>query len=105
MFPEHGDAPGIDPPDLRPDRAERLLSAWQEARAPLIAGYRVPVSPAALERHYRAQLAARGYAAHPLNDPSGDTRTLLLSRGELRALAVLAPLGGNATLITLSPLF
>lgn len=93
MFPETGDAPGVDPAGIpRPEGARRVLSAWEEAEAQSMTIWTDSAeSPEELERFYRQRLPAEGWS---LVEPEGG----LPSTGEGRALVVDRD-GSMATLV------
>ena len=91
MFPVTGDAPGGDVAGMpRPPGARRFLSA-RELGAPQALTIYVDSSaePAALERWYRAQLGAQGWAPlarQSAAGPSGDRVLVARRAGALTAL-------------------
>lgn len=101
MFPEDGDAPGIDVPGLpRPPRARRLLSARQEGAAPLLLSYQSSLALGELEARY---IAALGEDVRRVPGMRPRERALWVRRGESQYLAVLAA-DGRQTLISIVPL-
>jgi len=105
MFPAHGDAPGQDPPHVpRPTGSRRTLSAWQQDAAPLLSTYAARVSPAALLASYRTQLLASGFAVQETSGQHGGARTLLLTRADEVATAVLSSDGRGGSSIALTRL-
>lgn len=98
MFPRHGDAPGVDLPHVpRPPGARRLLSVYESGRAPSLAVYERPGSPATLLAAEAGQLRAQGFSAvRGLDDRAhvrGDELVFLAgrARGQHALLLVLTP--------------
>ncbi len=103
MFPARGDAPGRDLPGVpRPAGARRVLSAWQQERAPMLVGYRAALPAAQLMARYRVALEAQGFHVRALEPAAA--HTLLLSRGSALASATISADGRNAARLTLLPL-
>ncbi|MEO7038057.1 MAG: hypothetical protein ABI548_29080 [Polyangiaceae bacterium] len=66
MFPDHGDAPGIDPLGIpRPGHAERLLSAAERDAPYSLTLYRVSSEPAAALGDYLEELKRAGWSVRP----------------------------------------
>lgn len=71
MFPEHGDAPGADPPGVpRPGQAERVLSAVERDAPYSLTLYRAPSEPAAALASYLDQLKRAGWNVTPGRQPN-----------------------------------
>jgi hypothetical protein len=104
-FPEAGDAPGIDLPNLpRPEASTRVLSAWQRDAAPSLVSYRSESTLDELERSYRRQLTALGLDVHA-GDRQGGVRWLRVEAAEQTALAVLSQDARGRGLVMLTPLY
>jgi hypothetical protein len=95
-FPETGDAPGVDLDELpRPHGAQRVLSAYQQDRAPLLLGYRALGTVTEVEKRYREQLSSHGFAvrSEPL-DAGGRWLSIIGPRGAALALLTTDARGG-----------
>lgn len=79
MFPETGDAPGRDVPDvLRPEHSRRLLSALDQGSPYAVTVYRSDAaSPASVRDWYEHLLASHGW----LVSRTKDEHTLVVRRG------------------------
>ena len=101
MFPESGDAPGVDPEGIdRPQHSRRLLSSEQVGRDVLVSMYSAPKqSQSELEAFYREQLKARGYT---LGDRSGSNLLIAHDDGHMVTVALASDDAGHgvATLTT-----
>jgi hypothetical protein len=104
-FPAQGDAPGADLPELpRPAHSVRILSAWQEQQAPMLAGYQSPGSASALSARYWQQLVAAGFVLRPLPSSAECARCLQIESGRSAAIAVFSEDEGRGAVVTLAPL-
>lgn len=104
IFPQDGDAPGLDLAGLpRPPEARRILTAWQDGAAPLLIGYRSERAPEVLERAYVEQLRAAGVSVERAPAHLHDVPSLLVRYGGHAALVLVAPDGGG-TLLAIIPL-
>lgn len=105
MFPESGDAPGLDFSLMpRPPRATRLLSAWQVDGEPAINAYRVQ---GAADDVWAGQLSTLAEHGWELLDPqqaqAGEQYASLFWRAGKTALVVAQPDHKN-TLLSILPL-
>ncbi len=97
MFPEEGDAVGVDPDGVpRPDGSRRLLSAWEDGKPYSMTIYAVEGSePEALDRWYRDALGEAGWA--PIETRDGERVRIdgqliqAVSQGERIVSVVVAP--------------
>jgi hypothetical protein len=72
MFPESGDAPGDDSPDVpRPSGATRAFSASTPDRPYSLRIYQSKQSPSEVLSKYDSELPARGWARRPVNLDAG----------------------------------
>ena len=102
MFPERGDAPGRDVPEVpRPRGARRVLSAFQAQREPLLVSYVAAESPARLAAGYREQLLGLGFEVHQVHSDARDTQYFLLRRGTMLTAAIVGATPGGTASISL----
>jgi hypothetical protein len=102
LFPEHGDAPGVDPAAWpRPPRSRRLLSAHQQDATPLLAVYGSELAPAELHARYRNALIDGGFA---VRESAGAGRWLIGTKGASTTAAVIRAAGPARSTVTVLPL-
>jgi hypothetical protein len=105
LFPERGDAPGVDFPTLpRPPGARRTLSAYQEDEAPLLVSYRVEDGAEGAYASYRGTLIDGGFVIRDVPAEPGGPRILHARRGQRSATAVVTAIDASASSVTLLPL-
>jgi hypothetical protein len=99
MFPETGDAPGLDLPFVpRPPDARRVLSVWQLGRAPRINVYETSRALADVWPAYLRSLSSLGFST--LSDShDGGMRAALLDRQGQSLLVVGSAQHGGASLV------
>jgi hypothetical protein len=104
-FPERADAPGVEVPHIpRPEPSQRVLSAWQQAQAPLLVSYRAQGSAHELAGRYREQLVTQGFTVRSCDSSVGPAPCLLIESPRCLALALFTDDRDRAALVTLSPL-
>lgn len=106
MFPEQGDAPGVDFPLLpRPADSTRLLSGWQVNGEPAINAYRVRRPVDDVWAQQLDLLGANGWTAAGTDHTTQSSRehAVLMWREGKSALVVAQPSDGE-TLLSLLPL-
>ncbi|MFT3928082.1 MAG: hypothetical protein QM778_36475 [Myxococcales bacterium] len=106
MFPEQGDSPGDEPPDVpRPRQARRLLSAWQEGRPSGVYVYSVSAARDAVFESYVAELERGGWRLQDASSLVGGVpfHGAAFARGS-QGLVVHTQADGEGTLISVLPL-
>lgn len=85
MFPETGDAPGVDPEGFaRPPRTRRVLSSFERGEPYTMTVYHTRDDQSALELHYRRELSQNGWTLlEPARQAPADApRTLVAEQGD-----------------------
>jgi len=105
MFPAEGDVPGLDPGALpRPPHARRVLSAWQEHKAPLLTTYRAELSIAEAHARYRETLVDDGFTVREQSTAPSVQHWLIAARGASSAIVLIRADGPARSSVTLLPL-
>lgn len=103
MFPAQGDAPGMDiVPNVRPPRAQRILSADSEQAGFRSALYATRVSPAQAIASYDGALSALGYVplAREALDGVSPVAARIFTLNDREQLVVLAQESKGQTLVS-----
>ncbi|HJL17695.1 MAG TPA: hypothetical protein RMH99_18670 [Sandaracinaceae bacterium LLY-WYZ-13_1] len=90
MFPEEGDAPGVDLDDVaRPPESRRVLMGFERGQPYTMTVYASARSEAALESHFRRTLPARGWTlVEPAREPGPDAPRMVVAEQGRRMLTV-----------------
>lgn len=107
MFPEAGDAPGVELNDLsRPPSSRRILSAWEEGEEPVINTYLAESADiGALHAYYVKTLTSQGYEfLHPVPDRPdlSKTQAFYAFKEGRTAVVALSPRGSDV-LVSIAP--
>ncbi len=105
MFPEEGDAPGVDVEGVsRPPRSRRVLSGHERGMPHSMTVYSTRLSEADLEAFYRRDLGRNGWSLLELPEPTAGEAppTLIAERGERMVTLMFQPdaeVGGSTVAI------
>lgn len=104
MFPAQGDAPGLDFEDIpRPQRARRVLSAWQQHGSPAINVYESKATQGQALDDYLNQAGTFGFRRLGSTRQDEVARAMLLERAG-RQLVVSAQASPSGALLVVMPL-
>jgi hypothetical protein len=94
MFPQEGDAPGTDHPEIPRPQGRRILSAGTRS-APIVNAYESPRAPSAAISAYRARLQQDGRAHQLVKHQDGSHALLVKHKGQAWVVAAGAHEGGS----------